>query len=67
MISDRDIWRAAVALIRRYGSNAGVEAAERANEHMEGGDEESCQTWVRVMRAIERLQAPKPAPDETVQ
>jgi hypothetical protein len=67
MISERDIWRAAVALIRRYGSNACLEAAERANEHMEGGDEQSCETWVRVMRAIERLQAPKPAPGESVQ
>jgi hypothetical protein len=67
MISERDIWRAAIALIRRYGSNAGIEAAERANEHMEGGDEQSGQTWVRVMQAIERLQASKPAPGETVQ
>jgi hypothetical protein len=34
-MSDRDVWLAAKAMIQRYGSNAGIEAAERADEHLE--------------------------------
>jgi hypothetical protein len=55
MLSDRDIWMAAKALIQRYGSNAGIEAAERADEHLENGHWEFCATWERVMAAIEKL------------
>jgi hypothetical protein len=29
------IWLAAKAMIQRYGSNAGIEAAEPADEHLE--------------------------------
>ena len=30
MISDRDVWQAAVLLVMRYGDDALIEAAERA-------------------------------------
>jgi hypothetical protein len=67
MLSDRDIWLAAKAVIQRYGSNAGMEAAERADEYLEKGNLEVSATWQRIMTAIEKLQAEKPAPGETVQ
>jgi hypothetical protein len=67
MLPDRDIWLAAKAMIQRYGSNAGMEAAERADEHLEKGQLELSATWQRIMTAIERLQAEKPEPGETVQ
>jgi hypothetical protein len=45
MVSDRDIWLAARAMIQRYGSNAGIEAAERADEHLEKGDLVGSAAW----------------------
>jgi hypothetical protein len=56
MISDREIWMAAKAMIQRYGSNAGIEK----------GHLELSATWQRIMTAIEKLQAEKPAPGERV-
>jgi hypothetical protein len=67
VIFERDIWLAAKALIQRYGSNASIEAAERADEHLEKGHLELSAIWQRILTAIERLQANKPAPGETVQ
>jgi hypothetical protein len=67
MLSDRDIWLAARAMIQRYGSNAGIEAAERADEHLESGNLDLSAIWQRIVTAIEKLQAEKPGPGETVQ
>jgi hypothetical protein len=67
MISDRDIWLAAKAMIQQYGDDAGVAAAKRADAHLESGHLGHCATWERIMTAIETLQAEKPAPGETVQ
>jgi hypothetical protein len=67
MLSDRDIWLAARAMIQRYGSNAGIEAAERADEHLESGNLDLSAIWERIMTAIEKLQSKKPGPGETVQ
>jgi hypothetical protein len=54
-------------MIRRYGSNAEMEATERADDLLERGDIESAVAWKRIMAAIETLQAEKPAAGETVQ
>jgi hypothetical protein len=67
MISERDIWLAANVMVDRYGSNAGLEAAERAEELLEKGDPEGSAVWQNVLAAIENLQAEKQAPGETVQ
>jgi hypothetical protein len=45
MITERDIWMAAKAMIQRYGSNAEMEAAERADELLEKGDMEGAIAW----------------------
>jgi hypothetical protein len=65
--SERDIWLAARAMTRRYGSNAAREAEERATDARERGDPEGSTSWQRIMTAIERLQAEKPGPGDTVQ
>ena len=38
VISDRDIWQAAVLLVKRYGDDAMLEAAERADQMLDEGD-----------------------------
>jgi hypothetical protein len=67
MITEREIWLAAKAMIQRYGSNAEMEAAERADELLEKSDMEGAVAWKRIMGAIEQLQAVKPPPGEKVQ
>jgi hypothetical protein len=49
---------------RRLGLQA-MEAAERADEHLEKGHPDLSATWQRIMMA--KLQAAKPEPGETVQ
>ena len=38
MIPDRDVWRAALLIVKRYGGDAMPEAAERAELLLEDGD-----------------------------
>jgi hypothetical protein len=38
VIPDRDIWQAAVLLVRRYRDDAMLEAAERADQLLDEGD-----------------------------
>jgi hypothetical protein len=42
-----------------------MEAAERADEHLESGNMDLSAIWARIMTAIERLQSKKPGPGET--
>jgi hypothetical protein len=49
------------------GSYAGIEAVQRADELLEKGDPDGSSVWQRIMTAIEKLQAEKPAPSERVQ
>jgi hypothetical protein len=62
MLSEREIYLAAQAMIRRYGDEADVQAAMRADELMAEGDIEGQRTWLRVVRAIDTLR--KDAPSE---
>jgi hypothetical protein len=66
VISDAEIWRAAMAIVKRYGDDAMPEAAARARELMADGDMDGCTTWARIGDAIERLQAKAPAEGEAV-
>ena len=66
MLSETDIWRAAMAMVKRYGVVAILEAAARANQLAEDGDPEGAATWHRILDAIERLQAQEPAEGEPV-
>jgi hypothetical protein len=38
MTPDRDVWTAAVLLVKRYGDDATLEAAARAEQLLEDGD-----------------------------
>ena len=38
MIADIDIWRSANVLVNRYGKDAALEAAKRADEFLAAGD-----------------------------
>jgi hypothetical protein len=66
MIDDRDVWAAAVLMVKRYGDDAMLEAAERADQLLDEGDLTGAETWHRILNAIERLQAQQPAEGEKV-
>jgi hypothetical protein len=65
MISDLDIWRSALIMVKRYGDDAMLEAAARADQLQEEGDWQGALTWHHILDAIERLQAKVPAEGET--
>jgi hypothetical protein len=67
MIPDLDIWRASLLMVKRYGDDALLEAAERADQLLDEGDMAGAETWHRILNAIERLQAAAPAEGESVQ
>ena len=60
MISDIDIWRSARFLIKRYGEDASVHAAMRADTMREAGDPDGSAVWKRILRAVEELQKAEP-------
>mgnify|MGYP001599616852 CR=1 FL=1 len=64
MIADQDIWRAAHLLVKRYGQDAAIEAAQRVDAMLERGDIEEQMVWKRVPAAIVELQRTKSEPDE---
>jgi hypothetical protein len=66
MIPDRDVWAAAVLMVKRYADDAMLEAAERADQLLDEGDMAAAETWHRILNAIERLQAKVPAEGEKV-
>jgi hypothetical protein len=66
MVDDRDVWQAAVLMVRRYKEDAMLEASERADQLLDEGDLAGAETWHRILNAIERLQAKAPAEGEKV-
>jgi hypothetical protein len=66
MIDDRDVWQAAVLLVKRYGDDAMLEASERADQLLDEGEMAGAEVWHRILNAIERLQAKAPAEGEKV-
>jgi hypothetical protein len=67
LIPDLDIWRAAAAMVKRFGADAAVQAALRADELFEAGDEQGTATWRAIVRAIGELQRQQPRAGERVQ
>ena len=61
MIPDREIWQAANLMIKRIGADAGTQAAMRADELLDAGDVEGAATWRAILRAIDQVQAIRPA------
>jgi hypothetical protein len=66
MIDDLEIWRAANLLIERYGPDAAVMAAHRADELLALGDADGCAIWKRILEAVADLSRTKPALGERV-
>jgi hypothetical protein len=62
-----DVLLAARSMIQHYGRDAAMEAARRADNELARGDRKTSATWKRIMTAIEKLQAEKPAPGEGMQ
>ena len=57
-VSDIDIWQAADLLIKQHGTDAELFAAQRADLMLERGDRDGQLVWMRIRRAILKLQAP---------
>jgi hypothetical protein len=55
-----------MVMVRRYATDAMLEAAARADHLLEDGDWRAAETWHRIVDAIERIQAMKPAEGEHV-
>jgi len=62
--SDLEIYRAAQATITRYGDDAGLHAAQRADELLAAGDMDGRAVWHRIERAIDELQRTAPGHGE---
>jgi hypothetical protein len=57
MTSDLEIIRTATSLIREYGDQAGLEAAQKAEALLEKGDLQAQSDWARVVEAVEGIQS----------
>ncbi len=55
VIADIDTYRCAHLLIERYGDDAPIEAAMRADELAADGDMEGVAVWKRIGKAVEEL------------
>ena len=55
MIPEIDIWRVANLVLKRYGDEADIESAIRAEELAEEGDHNGAAVWRRVTDAIGQL------------
>jgi hypothetical protein len=55
VIPEIDIWRVANLVLKRYGDEADIESAIRAEELAEEGDHNGAAVWRRVTDAIGQL------------
>ena len=60
MIPEREVWRTANVMVTRYGADAPIHAAMRADELLDAGDLDGAATWRAVLRAIDSLLSAKP-------
>jgi hypothetical protein len=66
MTSDLKIWCSARLLVKRYGENAPIYAAMKADAILEAGDLDGYRTWKRILWAVGELQGDEPGPGEAV-
>ncbi len=55
MISKIDIYRSANVLVKRYGEDATLEAAQRADTMLERGEMDGFAVWKSIVRAVEEI------------
>jgi hypothetical protein len=60
MIPEIDIWRVADLKLKRYGNEADIESAIRAEELAEAGDWAGEAIWRRIINAIGQLENTTP-------
>ena len=60
MISDRKIWQASGAMVKRYGDDAAGEAEFRADALLVEGDADGYVVWRRIIEAVEGLSGSEP-------
>ncbi len=56
MTTDLDIYRTANVLVKRYGEDAAIEAAMRADAMLEKGSLDGQRVWKRVLAAVQEIQ-----------
>ena len=66
MITDLDVWHAAVLLIKRRGKDAALIASQRVDDMLTNGDLEGRTVRCRILEAVEELARTKPAEGERV-
>ncbi len=66
MTTDLDIYRSAEALINRYGQDAPIQAAMRADELLDESDMEGSAVWKQILAAIQDLLRQEPGEGEGV-
>ncbi len=66
MTSDLDIFRTANVLVKHYGEDAALEAAQRADIMLEKGSVDGQRVWKRVLAAIKEIQRKEPREREAV-
>ncbi len=66
MTSDLDIYRTANVLVKHYGEDAALEAAQRADIMLEKGAIDGQRVWKRVLAAVEEIQREVPEEGEAV-
>ena len=66
MISEIDIYQSAAVLTKRYGEDAALQAAQRADALLAKGDLEGQAVWLRVLAAVKDLQRRAPGEGEAV-
>ena len=60
-----DIWRSAYMFIKKYGDEAALFAAMRADALLEEGNPEGCRAWQRIQLAIISFQRTEPHSGES--
>ena len=60
MIAEIDIWRVANLMLKRYGDEADIESAIRAEELADVGDWAGETIWRRIIAAIGQLENTRP-------
>ncbi len=66
MTSELDIYRTANVLVKRYGEDAALEAAQRADALLEKGCLDGQRVWQRVLAAVKEIQRQEPREDEAL-
>ena len=63
-MEDIDVWRTAHHMMKRYGDDAAVRAAMRADALLADGDTEGFHVWQRIVAAIGELGRESPSGGE---